>query len=53
MALPRVLLAVLIGAVISTPLTLAVFSAEISTEVQVMAAEEEDAFNRQLDGDSR
>ncbi len=53
MALPRVLLAVLIGAVISTPLTLAVFSAEISTEVQVMAAEEEDAFNRQLDEDSR
>ncbi|WP_138732016.1 DUF4407 domain-containing protein [Modestobacter excelsi] len=53
MALPRVLLAVLIGAVISTPLTLAIFSAEISTEVKVMAAEEEDAFNEQLATDSR
>jgi hypothetical protein len=53
MALPRVLLAVLIGAVISTPLTLAVFSAEINTEVKVMAAEEDDAFNTQLDEDSR
>jgi hypothetical protein len=53
MALPRVLLAVLIGAVISTPLTLAIFSAEISTEVKVMAAEEENDFNTQLAGDSR
>src|SRR3954451_15831347 len=53
MALPRVLLAVLIGAVISTPLTLAVFSAEINTEVKVMAAEEDDAFNRQMEADSR
>ncbi|SDC77329.1 protein of unknown function [Geodermatophilus telluris] len=53
MATPRVLLAVLIGAVVSTPLTLAVFSAEIDTEVRVMAAEEEDAFTRQLAEDSR
>ncbi len=53
MALPRVLLAVLIGAVVSTPLTLAVFSAEIETEVQVMAAEAEDEFTRQLTEDSR
>ncbi|SFT67171.1 protein of unknown function [Geodermatophilus amargosae] len=53
MALPRVLLAVLIGAVVSTPLTLAVFSAEIGTEVQKMAAEEEDAFTQQLAEDSR
>src|SRR3954454_11878683 len=53
MALPRVLLAVLIGAVISTPLTLAVFSAEIGTEVKVMAAEEESTFNQQLADDSR
>jgi|tagenome__1003787_1003787.scaffolds.fasta_scaffold20956646_2 hypothetical protein len=53
MALPRVLLAILIGAVISTPLTLAIFSAEISTEVKVMAAEEEDDFNQQLEADSR
>jgi hypothetical protein len=53
MALPRVLLAVLIGAVISTPLTLAVFSSEINAEVKVMAAEKENAFNTQLQNDSR
>lgn len=53
MALPRVLLAVLIGAVVPTPLTLAVFSAEIETGVRVMAAETEDEFNRKLQEDSR
>jgi hypothetical protein len=53
MALPRVLLAVLIGAVISTPLTLAVFSAEIDAEVEVMAREADDEFNRQMEEDSR
>ena len=39
--------------IFSTPLTIAVFSAEIGTEVQEMAAEEEDAFTRQLAEDSR
>jgi hypothetical protein len=53
MALPRVALAVLIGAVISTPLTLAVFNSEINAEIKVMAAEADDAFNTQLDEDSR
>ncbi|WP_336031176.1 DUF4407 domain-containing protein [Geodermatophilus sp. FMUSA9-8] len=53
MALPRVVLAVLIGAVVSTPLTLAVFSAEIATEVEVMAAEAEDEFNQRMQADSR
>ena len=53
MALPRVVLAVLIGAVVSTPLTLAVFSAEIATEVEVMAAEAEDEFNQRMQTDSR
>jgi hypothetical protein len=53
MALPRVLLAVLIGAVISTPLTLAIFSAEIDTEIQNMAREAEEKFNDDLDADSR
>jgi hypothetical protein len=53
MALPRVLLAVLIGAVISTPLTLAVFSSEINTEIKVMAAEAENDFNTKLETDSR
>ncbi|MGY1771973.1 DUF4407 domain-containing protein [Blastococcus sp. SYSU D00813] len=53
MALPRVGLALLIGAVVSTPLTLAVFESEIDTEIQVMAAEEEAAFDQQLDEDSR
>ncbi|MGZ4547607.1 MAG: DUF4407 domain-containing protein [Blastococcus sp.] len=53
MALPRVLLAILIGAVISTPLMLAVFSSEINAEVKVMAAEKEAAFTTQLQNDSR
>jgi hypothetical protein len=53
MALPRVLLAILIGAVISTPLTLAVFGAEIDAEIRVMAAEAEDEFNTKLESDSR
>ncbi len=53
MALPRVVLAVLIGAVVSTPLTLAVFSAEIATEVRIMAAEAEDEFNQRMQDDSR
>ncbi|WP_369253343.1 DUF4407 domain-containing protein [Geodermatophilus amargosae] len=53
MAMPRVVLAVLIGAVVSTPLTLAVFSAEIATEVEVMAAEAEDEFNQRMQADSR
>lgn len=53
LALPRVLLAVLIGAVVSTPLTLAVFESEISAEIRVMAAEDEDEFNQKLAADSR
>ncbi len=53
MALPRVGLALLIGAVVSTPLTLAIFSSEINAEIKVMAAEAEDAFNRKLNDDSR
>jgi hypothetical protein len=53
MALPRVLLAVLIGAVISTPLTLAVFSAEINVEVKKMAATADSDFNQQMEQDER
>src|SRR3954454_23997429 len=53
MGLPRGLLAILIGAVISTPLTLAVFSSEINAEVKVMAAEKESAFTAQLENDRR
>ncbi len=53
MALPRVVLAVLIGAVVSTPLTLAVFQSEIDAEIRVMAAEEEDEFTQKLADDSR
>jgi hypothetical protein len=53
LALPRVGLAVLIGMVVSTPLTLAVFESEINAEIRVMAAEEEDAFTQKLAGDSR
>src|SRR3954468_17467107 len=53
MALPRVLLAVLIGAVISTPLTLAVFSSEINVEVKRMAAAADSDFNQQMEQDDR
>ena len=53
MALPRVLLAILIGAVVSTPLTLAVFSSEIDAEINVMAREENERFNDDVNQDSR
>ncbi|WP_051684253.1 DUF4407 domain-containing protein [Blastococcus sp. URHD0036] len=53
MAVPRVVLALLIGAVVSTPLTLAVFESEIDVKVQEIAAEDEDAFTQQLEADSR
>jgi hypothetical protein len=53
MALPRLVLALLIGAVVSTPLTLAVFESEINAELEVMQAEAEDDFTEQLAADSR
>jgi hypothetical protein len=53
MAVPRVVLALLIGAVVSTPLTLAVFESEIDVKVQEMANERENDFTQQLEDDSR
>ncbi len=50
MAVPRVLLAVLIGVVVSTPLTLAVFRGEIDAELTVMAQEEQQAFADKMAG---
>ncbi|WP_018500891.1 DUF4407 domain-containing protein [Parafrankia discariae] len=43
-ALPRLVLALLIGVVISTPLVLRIFEAEITTELAQMRSERESAF---------
>jgi hypothetical protein len=53
LAIPRVALALIIGTVISTPLTLQIFSAEINSEIQVMQAEEKAAFEERMASDPR
>ncbi len=53
MAVPRVGLALVLGIVISTPLTLQIFHKEIDTQVVALQAEASDAFNRSLDDDAR
>lgn len=53
LALPRVLLALVIGTVISTPLTLQIFDKEIQAELVVMQNEEKAAFAARLDADPR
>ncbi|WP_382306580.1 DUF4407 domain-containing protein [Herbiconiux sp. UC225_62] len=53
LALPRVALALIIGTVISTPLTLQIFSAEINSEIQVMQAEDKAAFEERMANDPR
>jgi hypothetical protein len=53
MAVPRVGLALVLGIVISTPLTLQIFHKEIDTEIVALQAEASDAFNQSLDGDAR
>src|SRR3954470_940794 len=53
MAVPRVGLALVLGIVISTPLTLQIFHKEIDTQVVALQAEASDAFNQGLDGDAR
>src|ERR671927_1593858 len=53
MAVPRVGLALVLGVVISTPLTLQVFHKEIDTEVVALQAEASDAYKKSLDSDSR
>jgi hypothetical protein len=53
LAVPRVGLALILGAVIATPLTLQVFSSEIDTEVKAMQAEAADAYRESLETDAR
>ncbi len=53
MAAPRVILAVVIGLVVSTPLTLQIFKAEIDAELIQMHTEELEAFEDRLDSDPR
>lgn len=53
MAVPRVGLALVLGIVISTPLTLQIFHKEIDTQVVALQAEASDEFRSNLDGDAR
>src|SRR3712207_4643415 len=53
LAVPRIGLALILGAVIATPLTLQVFAAEIGTEVKAMQAEDADAYRETLETDAR
>src|SRR5690242_8604254 len=53
LAVPRVGLALILGAVIATPLTLQVFHREIDTEIVVLQAEASDAYQKSLETDSR
>src|SRR3954453_9820302 len=53
LAVPRVGLALVLGVVISTPLTLQIFHKEIDTEVVTLQAEAADAYNQSLDADAR
>jgi hypothetical protein len=53
MAVPRIALAVLLGTVISTPLTLQIFSKEIDATIVTLQAEAADRFTAELDGDAR
>jgi hypothetical protein len=53
MAVPRIALGVLLGTVISMPLTLQVFSKEIDTTIVTLQAEAADEFTAELDADAR
>ncbi len=53
MAVPRVGLALVLGIVISTPLTLQIFHKEIDSQVVALQAEASDAYKQSLDGDAR
>ncbi|ABM16744.1 DUF4407 domain-containing protein [Mycolicibacterium vanbaalenii] len=53
MAAPRVVLALILGTVISTPLTLHIFHPEIDTEIKTIQREEADDFNKRLKADDR
>jgi hypothetical protein len=53
LAVPRVGLALILGVVIATPLTMQVFSKEIDTEIVTMQAEAGDAYRASLADDAR
>jgi hypothetical protein len=53
LAVPRVALALVLGIVIATPLTLQVFHPEIDTEVVTLRAEAADAHKTRLESDAR
>src|SRR4051812_26306051 len=53
MAVPRVGLALVLGSVISTPLTLQIFHKELDTEIVALQAEPSDAYQKSLDSDAR
>jgi Domain of unknown function (DUF4407) len=53
LAIPRVGLALVLGAVIATPLTLQVFHREIDTQIVALQAEKSDAYQQSLDADAR
>ena len=53
MAVPRIALAVLLGTVISTPLTLQVFSKEIDATIVTLQAEAADQYKAGLEDDAR
>src|SRR4051812_40157574 len=53
LAVPRVGLALVLGVVISTPLTLQIFHKEIDTQVVALQAEAADAYKKSLDSDAR
>src|SRR4051794_4651078 len=53
LAVPRVGLALILGIVVATPLTLQIFHKEIDTEIVQMQAERSDAFRTGLESDAR
>jgi hypothetical protein len=53
LAIPRLGLALVLGVVIATPLTLQVFHKEIDTEIVTMQAEAADAYRTSLESDAR
>ncbi|KQM81208.1 DUF4407 domain-containing protein [Agromyces sp. Leaf222] len=53
LAIPRVALALVIGVVVATPLTLQVFEREIAAETEVMVLEAKQAFEEELAADPR
>ena len=53
LAVPRVLLGLVLGVVIATPLTLQVFHKEIDTEIVTMQAEAADEYKTKLEDDAR